>query len=703
MLVVILAIPALCVWTGYGLLQIMGPAKFRSDVPDGIFSLGLAGVLLLGWIALITAELGVFSALAVSAFGVLLGSGGWLVARRRGTRVTLNWSSFQRGEAIFLVILIALIGVLNLRPHQFIFGGADAGVYVSLGANLSRTHDWLIHNPDLSAIPPDDYEMLFREHSPHLIPRYIHLPGFYISDNNTETILPQFYPLHPVWLAVAHGLGGVWANLFLTPLWGLLAVLALYFAIRESFGRRLAAVAALVLAFTPTQIWFSRYPTSEALTQFLLLSGFYAFARHIRQGETWSAALAGIALGQAMLARPDMYFLLGIPPVYAAYLHLTRRFSRHFWVFTGSMLAMGTHSILHAVWLDWPYLHNTYFLGNSAIPKYPAFLIGGLTFLTITSIILGKITARIPDTLTRLQPAWRILRSIAAVCLVLLAAYAYFLRPLQADPTREINYWYAQTTFPDVEPYNLVRLGWYLSPLGVGLGVLGAALILHERINGRTWPLVSIGIFYSILFVYYSFNNPHHVYVMRRYVPAVIPMFVIGAAYAILRLANWRQIGLVLAPGLILMQVSLMLYTNQAMIQQVDYRGSVSQFRSLSAQIPSGALVLFNGDSPIGTASVFGTPLAYIDGHTVLDLQEDHLDLDRLDALVQGWLTEGRSVIVIDGPSRVSGMCDRWHCSSLGVAQFNFSVLEASYEHRPTGIIPVQRSLDVYAVESVQP
>jgi 4-amino-4-deoxy-L-arabinose transferase-like glycosyltransferase len=703
MLVATLLIPILLIWTGYGLFQLIGPRNFRSDALTGIFLLGLGGTLALGWVALLTAELGIFSAIAVTILGTLLGCVGWLAARIRGTRITLHRSNSRRGEVIFLSILVVSMGILYLRPHQFILGGADAGVYINLGANLSHTGNWLIRNADLSEILQDDYAMLFREQPSYILPRYIHLPGFYISDDGAGKILPQFYPLHPIWLAIAHGLGGIGANLFLTPLWGMLGVLALYFAVREALDHRMAAVAAVILAITPTQIWFSRYPTSEVLTQFLLFSGFYAFARHVRQGEGWTAVLAGLALGQVMLVRPDTYFLLGIPPVYAAYLCIKQRLDRRFWIFTGPLLAMGIHSIVHAAWLDWPYLYNVYFLGNTTIPRNLAILTGGLAFVTITSTATAVIAARRPHLLAQLKPAWRILLSTAAVGLVLLAVYAYFLRPLQADPTREANYWYGQSKIPDVEPYNLVRLGWYLSPLGVALGVLGAALIVHERIDGRTWPIMGLGIFFSIMFLYNSFNNPHHVYVMRRYVPAVIPTFVIGAACVILRLARWGHFGRLLALGLIVTQASWMLYTNQAMVRQVSYRGCVSQFRSLSTQIPPEAIVIFNNDQPIGAASAFGTPLAYLDGHTVIDLQEDRLNLGGLDRLIESWLTQGRPVIVVDGPARVSGLCDRWRCRPLGTTQFNFSVLEASYEHHPSKIIPIQQSIDLYAVESIQP
>jgi 4-amino-4-deoxy-L-arabinose transferase-like glycosyltransferase len=701
-LIALVFIPSLCLWAGYGLFQLIGPRGLRLDVPNGLFLFGLTGVLALGWLALVAAELGFFSAWAIVIVGALLGVLGWLVSRRRGPGVVLEMSGSRPLENVFLIGLIALMGLLYLRPHEFIFGGADAGVYVNLGAQISRSGRWLIDNPDLSAVPAEDYSMLFREQPPTQIPRRYHLPGFYIADHDAGAITPQFYPLHPLWLAIAHGLGGVQANLLMTPLWGILGVLAFYLAVRETFDTRLAAAAATLLTLTPLQIWFSRYPTAEVLTQFLLFGGLYAFARYARHGEKWAAVLAGLALGQVTLVRVDTYFLLGALIACAAYLRLRRKLDRRFWYLALPMLAMSTHSIVHAVWQGWPYLYNSYSGGGSLVPLPPMELVGGAILVVVAFVVFDRIVASRPGWETRLQPAWRWLLLIAAVGLVLLALYAYFLLPIQADPTRQFFYWYGQHTIPNVEPYNLVRLGWYLSPLGVALGVLGMALIVREQLTERTWMLVGLGVFFSGLYLYRTFNNPHHIYVMRRYVPAVIPTFALGIAYILSRLFAWRRVGRVLAIGLALAQFGLLLYADRVVVRQVDYRGGLEQYRAFARTIPPDAIVMFNDNQPVGTAGIVGTPLAYLDGRTVIDLQEDRINRDRLDALVQGWLTSGRPVMVVDGPSRVAGLCDRWRCRSLGTTQFNMPILEASYEHFPVNINRLQFSLDLYLVESVQ-
>ncbi len=699
-MIAVLFILLVCGWTGYGLLCLIGRHHLDIDGPSGLFACILTGVLLLGWAGVLTAELGVFSARALLAAGILIGLGGLLVSRFRRVRLDIRWGKEWQWETLLIGALLVLMGILYFRPHEFIFGGADAGVYVNLGANIANTGSWLIHIPELAAIPQDAYPMFFREHPPSFISRYYYLPGFYISDAGAQTIIPQFYPLHPVWLAVAHGLGGIWANLYMTPLWGMLGVLAFYFAVREAFDRRLAAVAATVLALTPTQIWFARYPTSEVLTQFLLFGGLWAFARYVREGERWAAILAGMALGEVMLARIDAYFLLGVLPVYGAYLRLQRRLDRRFWWFAGPMLAMAVHSLLHARFQGWPYFHNVYLTGHMLTPTRLAWLASALITGGIVYLLADRLFLR-PRGPERLARDWKVALHVAAFFLVLLAAYAYFLRPLQADPSRAWPYWYGGNTIPDVEPYNMVRLGWYLSRPGLVLGVLGIAVIVSRRLNERNWMLLGVGLFFSILFIYRTFNNPHHIYVMRRYVPAVIPTFALGIAYAALLPSGWRRVGQVMAAGLAGALALLMMYKSQFVIPQVDYKGAVEQFHRFAERIPRDAIVLFNDDEPVGAAGIFGTPLAFLEGHTVLDLREDRLDPNLLDTIVKGWQTAGRPVVVVEGSSPVNDLRERWELYFVEEYKFNLSVLEHSYDHWPTKSVVYEPVLRIFTVNKV--
>ena len=196
MLTVLFFIPALCVWTGFGLLHLLPIKRVSLDIAAAVFVSLVSGALLLGWVALIMVELGVFRAEFSVGLGAIIGAAGTWRAKRHGLKIAFEPTPHL--EAAFLIALIGLMIALYFRPHEFIFGGADAGVYVNLGATISRSGGLLLDNPDLAALSPGDVTMLFRSQPANQIPHYYHLPGFYIGDNQPGQITPQFYPLHPV-------------------------------------------------------------------------------------------------------------------------------------------------------------------------------------------------------------------------------------------------------------------------------------------------------------------------------------------------------------------------------------------------------------------------------------------------------------------------------------------------------------------------
>ncbi|MEZ4582135.1 MAG: hypothetical protein R3A10_10960 [Caldilineaceae bacterium] len=88
------------------------------------------------------------------------------------------------------------------------------------------------------------------------------------------------------------------------------------------------------------------------------------------------------------------------------------------------------------------------------------------------------------------QAAWP--RYALAGLIVVAAVYGYVVR-LRLGETIFAAYWYAGTDIPLTDHLNLVRLGWYLGPLGLLLAVAGgvlAALYAPWRI---TWPVWLVG------------------------------------------------------------------------------------------------------------------------------------------------------------------------------------------------------------------
>jgi hypothetical protein len=284
---------------------------------------------------------------------------------------------------------------------------------------------------------------------------------------------------------------------------------------------------------------------------------------------------------------------------------------------------------------------------------------------------------------------------------VLAAVYAYFFRPQQADPSGTASYWYGGENIPDVEPYNLVRLGWYLSPLGIVLAVLGWWWMLRHELSLKTALFLGVGLFFTFLYVQNSRNNPHHIYVMRRYVPAVIPALTIAVAYAIVhwwrRQEWWRWLALVVTVA----QVALLVYASRVVMRQVDHRGLVAQLTPWAESLDPDAVILFNDERPISTGATVGTALRYLFGYTVFDLQESYLTEESLDELIDAWRAQGRPILVAVGPDGVRAPFDNWSLESLPGLWLETRVLENSYTHFPRRVRPFKLALELYELEPV--
>ncbi len=699
---------ALLVLPGY-LTRLAWPRRTPpSAPPDALAFWGealLFGVLWMGGWGVVLAQVGWFSlgALWLLSAGYSGALGVWLW--RRGGSLRPHLALDRREGAAFLLLMLAA-ALLFFHPHEFIWGGADAGVYVNLGANISRTGSWRIQEPLIAEMAPELYPGMFREQPAPMIPQYIPLPGTYLTDAATGQVTPQFFPLFPVWVAILYSIGGLELGLYATPLWGWLGCAMVYLAGRALLGRRVGLMGAALLACTATQIWFSRYPTSETLTQMLLFAGIYAFTLHLEHGERspWWGALAGLALGQALLSRIDLYVLCLLPVGYALYLRFRRLPRRLFWAFSLPFGALGGYSLLFARLDSWPYFYNVYgsFLDLSAPLAWLPYAVAGLLALALAWLAAGWLSPHRDRAWAASAGRWA-LRS-AAVAIVLLAAYAYFLRPVVEQSGGSYYYWYGDHQVPYVEPYNLVRLGWYLTPLGLLLATGGVFLVLWRGFHRRLALPLALGLLFTVFFVYNSRNNPHQIYVMRRYVPVVIPFLMLMAAYGLDRLASLPRRGGALAGALAAVLVVWLLFSARTVIRHVEYRGLIPQFRALAAALGDGPTVLlFNDVRPVGPAASVGTPLRYLEGLAVFDLQEDRLDPALLLEQIRRWQAEGYRVLMVEGEQAAPLLPAEMEPAVKGYWACHYPMLETSYEHAPHQIWEITIPLWYWAVPALSP
>ena len=489
---------------------------------------------------------------------------------------------------------------------------------------------------------------------------------------------------------MAYALGGLRAELLMTPLWGFLGALAVYFATRRLWGWRAGMLALAALSVTALQVWFARYPTTEMLTQYLLWTGIWALIAWMDKQEPrglW-AGLAGAALGQVFLTRIDAYFLLALPVLLAVWLWWTHDWRRQDAWFFAPFLLLAAHSLIHGVFLSSPYFFSVFRYSRGLISRslvIPLVLVGLAALALIVLSLRPQLRVRAFAWVAARRSLW----IGGAVGLVIcLAVFGYFVRPHLGE-VKAWAYWYGGGEIPNLDRENLVRLGWYLGSAGIALGVAGMCWMLIKDLNRRTRVLLGTGLFFALLYLWRIQANPHQIYAMRRYVPVVLPFFIITAAYLI----NWLYVNLrgksrwFVSIGLTLVWFSGILLSARGFVSQIDYRGMIDQLDRFNAALSPHSVLIFGDSAPIGAGDLLGTPLRFLYGHDVFTLRSaDELDNARFAETIRDWQSAGRTVYWVGMPGGPAWPLSSPTPGSPTEQRVAVTILEHAYDHKPTAL-----------------
>ncbi len=701
--IIILLIVLASLLLGWLILRqlVTGKRPFSGTLLEMTIASLTLGIITIGWIAFVLAEIGWFS-----LFWLALIWGGLLVMLAwRTRRHQLSWTvpripnQAERRLLPFMPqwVEYAALGVwliaavwLFFRPHQFIIGGADAGVYVNLGAEIATKGSILIQDDLLTELNPALYPAFLRPLENMAITPYYILPGFYVSGEPVGEIIPQFYHLHPVWQAVSNSLGGgndrgVQAELLLPGLWSLLGALAIYLTVRRVAGWETALLALAGLSLNALQVWFARYPTTETFTQFLLWAGFWSLGAWLENPEErpYWGLLAGLTLGQSFLVRIDMLFVLPILGLFGLWLWVRDGWKQEYNWFFLPLLLLILHSLIHALWQSRPYFFELFGFAlrllrvNWYIPVGAG--IGGIVLL----IGLGRYRRQF----IRLGHYRRQLLMSLIIVVIVWALYGWFVRPYLGQ-TVLWNDPYSETAIPQLNHENLIRLGWYLSPAGIWLGVAGIGLLIWQA-NRKTAVMLSTSLFIALIYLTNIRANPHQIYAMRRYVPAVMPIFIVGGACFLGWLAahkkNWLSgIALILT----LAWLGGFAWLARGFISQVDYQGILPQIDQLAGQIAPDSILIFNDPTPISQGDIIGTPLHFLKGYDVLTLRDpEALDSQEFDKLLRQWQKQNRTIYWIKVPNGYDWPLSERPLTAVGQYDIKATVLENTYERRPSLLV----------------
>ena len=249
------------------------------------------------------------------------------------------------------------------------------------------------------------------------------------------------------------------------------------------------------------------------------------------------------------------------------------------------------------------------------------------------------------------------LRGGVALALVLLALYAYFLRPALSawagadgnDPSRAAHFGrgiLAALGFPLLAAHDaqsFLRLGWFVTPLGLGLGVLGLAAMVRDWRRPYLFPVLTALAFSAFYFYKLRVYNDYF-FALRRFVPVILP-FVLGfAAYLLTRMAaagGWRRIA---AGGMVLFLGASYLLRTAPLVPYVDWKGSVRFVADVARRFGPDDVVIFEQKASIHLLSL---PLWAVHGVNVLELARFRPDPERLQHLIGSWRGRYRNIYFV--------------------------------------------------------
>ncbi len=715
---IILLLVALSWLPGWLLLTLFYRQRPPLTLATGFASL-LLGIMAVGWFWLLLAEFGRFSLLNMG-IGWLLLVMALLLLLLRGLRfasskVDAGEESVEQQnrlpgwlESVVLLVWIATAVWLFFRPHEYIMGGADAGVYVSLGAQIARQGGFVYRDEMLAELPAELQAVVIRPLPKNPAAEGYLLPGFYVTDASAGEITPQFYPLHPVWYAAAFSLAnsslsGIQAELLLTGLWMLLGTLAIYLTAREMLGWETAVLVLAALTVVALQVWFARYPTTEALTQTLLWAGLWGVARWQggrRPQQLW-AFLGGAALGMVFLVRIDIIIILPVLAFFIFWLWL-RGWQRDDWWFVTPLLLLVTHAFLHAVWQSRPYFYDHMGLALRVFWRNWLLLLVGL----LAGLLFLWGARRVRGRFQGLKDYRKLALGLLIGAVLVFALYGWFIRPLLFDTILRSDA-YSGGEIPITNHENWLRFAWYLSPVGVWLGVLGSCWLLW-RVERKTWLVLAVGFLFSAVYLWNVRANPHHIYVMRRYAPVVLPFFLLAGGALVgagIMSAGWTR-GKIKVPAIVIRGAALLAlliwfvalaWNARGFISQVDHQGLARQLDAFNETLTLDSVLLFNDQAAVGLGDFWGTPLKYIYGHAVFALRApDLLEDDQLAEMIELWQNNGRSVYWIGDPNWLKEFGFSYDSQEQIL---NSSRLEASYTQKPQAVVPASWALLVNKIE----
>jgi hypothetical protein len=397
------------------------------------------------------------------------------------------------------------------------------------------------------------------------------------------------------------------ALLRVAPVIGGVALLGFYAVARSVVREWWALGATALLALSLPMINFSRAVYSEPTTMVFLFGGLGLLFVCERRGGWPLHLVAGVCFGATEIARLDGGLYLLAVAGYAV-LRLARAAVRRTAVVEVVSLVGGSVVVFLLGALMTRHLSPLYWAGHdkeTAGLVLPAVLVAVVGAPVVWLAWGGparreRALALVPRT-AKAVAVFIVLLAIVGLSRPLWLVSHHFVRAdfttaeeilqkadhLKVDGTRD----YAESS--------MYWIAWYYGIVVVLAGVVGAAwMVLRFARKGSPALLGFLLVFLgsSVLFLYYPNIAPDQIWVMRRYLPVVLPGFVLAAAFVGWRLCRFGRPAQVVVAVLVLVSFVLTGRETSHLVRVRQAVPELAEVENVCADLPANAAVLAAGE-----------------------------------------------------------------------------------------------------------
>ena len=653
----------------------------------------------------------------------------WLLKSGALQRRQPAWRRLRPGWSDLWLAGILLLGAFTFgRTAEYIASQRDPGEHANIAVRLAQEQSLRFSDPDFQDFDEDRQKLFL----PVLLEnaRYLEaVPGFTLLDAETGEMLPQYLHLFPLWLSLAFKLWrfeGLFGFNVLLGLLSLLLVVALGIEVFRS--KTVGLLASSLLCLNLGQIWLVRSPFSETLAQVLLLAGVWMLALALSRRQAGLGFLSGLVFGLSLMVRIDSVLAILAVSVFLILVRsgLAGRVGLPVRPVAAGLAIGVAYSLAHIVLFAYPYvlaiLHNQGVL--SFLDRQWRWLLALAMLATVAAWssrrLMGSMRAwqdrRFPISSSWGDPAARgriVFASLSGLVLIAFA-WGYFFRPMM-DPGGNLLPLapFHQGFVPYYDELNLVRLGWYLSPLGLCLALLGSILVLRQVVlKGQVRPLPFLLLLAAFL-LFYGYKSrafPDNYWVIRRYAEIAIPALLILAGLVLQRLYRLASIHPRLGArsgtrrfllqacgaGVLAAMAATQMTAAWPFLRQGELEGSRRQMAVLASHTREADAILFEHSR---AQEFFLGPLRNLFGQSVFPLAHRKPDPDSFERVVGEFLDKQRRVFLIS--------CEEW--TSLDSSKYFFEprerfyftgdLVERTFERLPQKMQEVHYSLQIYEVK----